>query len=104
MTIETFNWDCLAQWVRAADWFYMFAETSEPGIRSSTVAEDMWAIGYSIDPQRAIDVWESNFPASVRNDPIIGSGHTISNWIITAQRRIATMTTYHRDYIMVCNK
>lgn len=103
-TTETFNWDGLAGWLRGADWYYMFADESPAGVRTSTIAQDLWAIAHSIDPQRAIDVWESNFPEHVRRDPIIGSGHTIANWIADATRNLPRMSREHRDYVLLHNK
>ena len=101
MTTNTFNWDSLATHLRTADWYYMFADSSPPGVRSSTIAQSLWAIAHSIDPQRAVDVWESNFPVHVRRDAIIGSGHTIANWVLAAQQCVARMRNDEREYYML---
>lgn len=101
------DWNELGLILRAADWNYQYADDGRAyneGERSARHAQDAWALAYTIEPERALEVLAKNFPSycdSERSKD--GSGWNISRWPDWASKRVSDWPAFHtamiRDWI-----
>ena len=93
------DWNELGLILRSADWNYQYADDGRAyneGERSARYAQDAWALAYTVEPERALEVLAKNFPPycdSARSKD--GSGWDISRWPTWASKRVGDWPQQH---------
>lgn len=101
------DWNKLGLILCSADWNYQYADDGRAyaeGERSARYAQDAWALAYTVEPERALEVLAKNFPPycdSARSKD--GSGWYIDRWHTEASKRVGDWPPHHvvmiRDWI-----